>query len=150
LQGDIVTLPKIKSISQDIVFSSWALLYVSDLKKCFKEVYRVLKKEGVFVFSTHHPFWETLDKKSMKVKRCYFDSGRCREAYKVGVFEWHRHTISELVNALTNVGFIIERMEEPDYRKKDRYTSKEVIPEVYRRKAMRLIPRTIIFKARKR
>lgn len=149
LQGDVTMLLQIKSNSQDIVFSSWALLYVSDLKKCFKEVYRVLKKNGIFVFSTHHPFWETLDKKSMKVKRCYFDSGKCREAHNIGTFEWYRHTISELINALTNAKFVIERVEEPDYRNKDKYTSKEVIPEAYRRKAMRLIPRTIIFKAKK-
>jgi len=149
LQGDIVTLPQIKSNSQEIVFSSWALFYVSDLNKCFKEVYRVLKKKGIFVFSTHHPFWETLNKRSMKVKRCYFETGKCEEPHGKGIFVWYRHTISELVNALTNANFIIERVEEPDPRKKDKNTSKEIVPEAYKRKAMKLVPRTIIFKAKK-
>lgn len=149
-QGDIKNLKQIKSNSQDIVFSSWALFYVSNLEKCFKEVYRVLKKKGIFVFSTRHPFWEIINKKSMKVKRCYFDTGIAKGPSKKGIFVWHRHSISELINPLIKAGFIIERFEEPDPRKKDKYTSKEVTQEAYKRKAMKQIPRTIIFKAIKK
>jgi ubiquinone/menaquinone biosynthesis C-methylase UbiE len=148
-QGDIVTLHQIKSNSQDIVFSSWALFYVSDLRKCFKEVYRVLKKKGLFVFSTHHPFWEILNKRSMKVEKCYFETGRSEEPHRKGRFVWYKHTISELINTLISANFIIERVEEPDPRKKDNNTSKEIVPKTYKRKAMKLVPRTIIFKAKK-
>ena len=74
-QGDIINLEKINSESQDIIFSSWALLYISDLQRCFKEAYRVLKKGGLFVLSLDHPFWRTLDKKNMKLNRCYFETG---------------------------------------------------------------------------
>ena len=48
IQGNIVNLRKIKSNSQDLVFTAWALHYVDNLEKCFKEVYRVLKKRGFF------------------------------------------------------------------------------------------------------
>ena len=147
LQGDIKNLKKIKSNSQDIVFSSWALFYVSDLKKCFKEVNRVLKKKGIFVFSTRHPFWETLNKQSMKIKRCYFDMGRDEEPY-MGKFVWYRYTMSELINSLIYAGFTIERIEEPDPRKKDKHTSNEFI-KPYKRKAMKKIPGTLIIKAKK-
>jgi len=54
--GNIENLKQIKSKSQDIVFSSYALQYIKNLKKCFKEVYRVLKNKGIFVFSLDHPF----------------------------------------------------------------------------------------------
>jgi ubiquinone/menaquinone biosynthesis C-methylase UbiE len=149
IKGDIVNLKKIKSNSQDIVFSSWALFYIDNLKKCFKEVHRVLKRNGIFVFATHHPIWENINKENMKVKRCYFDSGRCEEPNKKGLFVWYRRTFAELVNALTEVDFKIERVEEPDPRKKDEHTSTEKTIDPVKRKAMKLIPRTIIFKARK-
>jgi len=148
LQGDIVTLPQIKSNSQDIVFSSWALLYVSDIKKCFKEVYRVLKKKGIFVFSTRHPFWKVIDSKTQRVKRCYFETGRYQNFYN-GIYVSYHHTVSEIINELISLGFLIERIEEPDPRKIDKNTSKEIVPEVYKRKTMKKIPQTIIFKARK-
>jgi len=45
IQRDINTLTPIKSNSQDIVFSSYALHFVGNLSKCFKEVSRVLKKK---------------------------------------------------------------------------------------------------------
>jgi ubiquinone/menaquinone biosynthesis C-methylase UbiE len=65
-QGDIKELPQIESYSQDIVFSAFALLYVDDLLSCFREVHRVLKDGGVFVFSLDHPFSRTVDSKSLK------------------------------------------------------------------------------------
>lgn len=149
IEGDMKNLNKIKSNSQDIVFSSWALFYVSDLKKCFKEVYRVLKKKGIFVFSTHHPFWETIDKKKLKIKRNYFDTGEYQEKLKRGIFVAYKHTISEIINNLINANLTIEYFGEPDPRKKDKDTSKEVVPEKYKIKAMKIIPRTMIIKSRK-
>jgi len=148
LQGDMVNLHQIKSNSQDIVFSSWALFYISDLKKCFKGVYRVLKKKGIFVFSTSHPFWKIIDSKTLRIKKCYYKNGRYETCYK-GTYVSYHHLISELVNNLISAGFILERIEEPDQRIKDKYTSKEIVPENYKIKAMKFVPRTIIFKARK-
>lgn len=149
LQGDIENLHQIKSNSQDIVFSSWALLYVSNIKKCFKEVYRVLKKKGIFIFSTSHPFWKVIDSKTLRVKRCYYKTGRYETSHK-GTYVSYHHMISELVNNLISAGFILERMEEPDQRIKNKYTSKEIVPENYKIKAMKFVPRTIIFKAIKK
>ena len=45
-QQNIKSLHQIESNSQDIVFSAWALHYIDNLEKCFKEVYRVLKNQG--------------------------------------------------------------------------------------------------------
>lgn len=149
IQGDIKDLSKIKSDTQDIVFSSWALFYVSDLKKCFQEVYRVLRNKGIFVFSTHHPFWETINKKEMKIKINYFETGECKEPHKKGIFVWYRHTVSEIVNPLIDAGFIIERIEEPKPEFNNKDYSKEIVPEEYKIKAMEKIPRTLIIKARK-
>lgn len=149
IHGDIQTLKQIKSGSQDIVFSSWALFYIGDLKKCFREVYRVLKKRGLFVFSGIHPFWDCIEKRTMKVKKNYFKTGKYKEPYMKGMFVAFHNKISDYFNALIGAGFIVERVEEPDPMKTRKGLVKEIVPEKYKIKVMKLIPRTFIVRARK-
>lgn len=52
---------KFKDSSFDVVFSALAIHYALNLDKLFKEVNRVLKKKGVFVFSTGHPIFNLLN-----------------------------------------------------------------------------------------
>jgi len=73
IKKDIQTLSGIKSNSFDIVFSAYALLYVPNLKKCFKEINRVLKTGGIFVFSHDSPFFLTLDAKTKNCKKLLKD-----------------------------------------------------------------------------
>ncbi|MEK6827550.1 MAG: class I SAM-dependent methyltransferase, partial [Nanoarchaeota archaeon] len=149
-QGDIVNLKQIKSNSQDIVFTAWALHYVDNLKKCFKEVYRVLKKDGIFVLSMPHPFYETIDYKTLKVQRSYFNNGKMVRVFsdKTKKLVLYNHTFSDITNAIANSGLNIEKVIEPDSRKRNKgdccygmwsFTSK----------MMSYFPPTIIFKTRK-
>jgi len=55
--------------SFDFVYSSLALHYIKDWTKTLKNIYGVLKRGGIFLFSTHHPLkWggETIRKKYKK------------------------------------------------------------------------------------
>jgi ubiquinone/menaquinone biosynthesis C-methylase UbiE len=45
----------------DIVFSSLAVHYVKNLVQLFSEVHRVLKKGGLFIFSTGHPVFNLIN-----------------------------------------------------------------------------------------
>ncbi len=119
-QGDIKNLKQIKSNSQDIVFSAFALHYVDNLKKCFKEVNRVLKKKGLFVFSLDHPFFRTVNPKTLKLRDSYFNTGKWEEYFSdpTKKFVMYTHTMSELHNLLVNSGFQVEKIIEPDSRKK--------------------------------
>ena len=149
-QGDISELKMIKSSSQDIVFSAWAFEYIGDLRKCFKEANRVLKKQGIFIFSLDHPFWGVINKDNLKVKRSYFDSGEYKEPYRKGIFFAYHHTMSEIINPLIESGFILEKMIEPDSRKKnigDYWLSNQSKKRI---NTMKFIPSTIIFKAIKK
>ncbi len=146
-QGDIKSLHQINSNSQDIVFSAWALHYVDDLEKCFKEVYRVLKKQGIFVLSLDHPFFRT----AVKTKESYFKTGKYVEVFsdKSKKFVAYTHTVSELFNTLIKAGFIVEKMIEPDSRKKYKDDPWYGMWD-FTKKRMSRLPATIIFKARKR
>jgi len=150
-QGDIKSLKQIKSNSQDIVFSAFALHYVDDLLKCFKEVNRVLKKKGLFVFSLDHPFFRTVDSKTLKLKGSYFKTGKWVKVFhdKTKKFVMYTHTVSELYNTLINSGFGVEKIVEPDSRKRNKedpwYKLWDYTPIF-----LKMFPPTIIFKARKK
>ncbi|MCX6770705.1 MAG: class I SAM-dependent methyltransferase [Candidatus Micrarchaeota archaeon] len=153
-QGDIRKLKQIRSNSQDVVFSAFALLYVDDLLKCFKEVRRVLKKGGLFVFSVDHPFHRTLDSKKLKLKNSYFDTGKYVDAgvrpdgssYK---FVMYYHTVSGLYNTLKKADFEIEAILEPDSRKRHKMDPWYGLWD-YSPRLLKLIPSTIIFKCKPR
>jgi len=53
--GNLDKKLKYKNNSFDIVYSSLAIHYIKNLSQLFKEVNRVLKQGGIFVFSTGHP-----------------------------------------------------------------------------------------------
>lgn len=149
-QGDIKKIPRIKSNSQDVVFSAFALQYVDDLSFCFKEVYRVLKRRGLFVFSLDHPFFRTVDSKTLKLKNSYFETGRLVETFSdpTKKFVMYTHTISELHNKLVKSGFVVEKIIEPDSRKRYTFDPWYGLWD-YTPKFLKMFPPTIIFKCKK-
>lgn len=150
-RGDIVNLSKIKSNSQDIVFSAFALQYVDNLKKCFKEVKRVLKKNGIFVFSLNHPLYHNINAKTLKVERSYFHTGKMVRTWwdKSKKFVAYLHTVSGLVNEIVDSGLVLEKIIEPDSRKKYKGDPWHGLWD-YKPKLLKMVPPTIIFKAIKK
>jgi ubiquinone/menaquinone biosynthesis C-methylase UbiE len=51
-----------KNNSFDIVTSSMTIHYIKNLEYLFQEVRRILKKNGIFVFSTGNPVYASMDK----------------------------------------------------------------------------------------
>ncbi len=60
-QGDINKKLKFNDNAFDIIFCSLALHYLDNLNKLFVEVRRVLKRNGIFAFSTGHPIFDLIN-----------------------------------------------------------------------------------------
>ncbi len=140
-QGNFQKLLMIKSKSQDIVFSSWAFLYSPDLKQVFKEANRVLKNEGLFVFSQDHPFFHCFGNNDLEIKQSYLGGGDGGNPNFISF----RRTFSELFDALKESGFNIEKIIEP----KSKWYSRWKNEKYFNKKKIEMLPTTIIFKARK-
>jgi SAM-dependent methyltransferase len=151
-QRDMTDLTPIDSESQDIVFSSIALHYVDDILTCFQEVHRVLKANGVFVWSIGHPC-AIVDGTTLLPTSSYFDTGKivlgAEVSDEVGfAFAENHRTISDYFNALVEAGFRVERMVEPDIRPVDPEDPKNR-QWGYTPQLLELFPATLIVKSRK-
>jgi SAM-dependent methyltransferase len=148
-QRDMTDLTPIASGSQDLVFSAFAFGYVDDLEACFREVYRVLRPGGRFVWSQGHPFYDTMNATTLRLERSYFATGKYVEGGPDDVpFAGNQRKVSDYFNLLIAAGFSVERMLEPDSRQRYPYDPWyelwEFTPEL-----MAFLPPTIIFKCRK-
>ena len=125
------------------ILSALTISYVEDLHRLFMEFHRVLKRGGWLVFSTEHPFFSHgyfgIDD--------YFLS-RPVEAVWSGFAEpvtvpSHYRSLQTITDALSDNGFIIERISEPqptdDFKPAD--------PERYQR--LMTFPLFIAMRARK-
>lgn len=105
----------------DVVFSSLAVHYIKDFDSFVAGVNRKLVNGGVFIFSQEHPLttapptgasWTRDENKNVLHYNLmgYMRSGQRSTTWFVdNVIKYHR-PFSEIVNALINNGFIIEKM----------------------------------------
>jgi SAM-dependent methyltransferase len=156
--GDMSKKLKHDDSTFDVVYSSLAIHYIKNIKKLFKEVNRVLKKDGIFCFSTGHPIFNLINqndehiigvKKQPNGKRIiwgdYFDeSPKPNDLGNLGKVELCNFTYETLIKAGINNGF-----ELIDY--KDAEPTK--ISEKYNSEKYRLtttLPTFILFKFKKK
>ena len=108
----------------DVVVSSLALHYVEDFGSVVKNVYHLLKKDGVFIFSQEHPIvtshsggsrWtknENGEKLHVNLSNYGIEGEREVTWFVDGIKIYHR-TFSTIVNTLCATGFSIAHMIEP-------------------------------------
>lgn len=103
----------------DIISSSLMIHYLKNLDPVFKEANRILKKNGHFVFSFHHPFGEVIEKKKSKqqkfnIVKSYFHNDKY--TWKMGegieMISYH-HTFENISKSLFKNGFVINQIIEP-------------------------------------
>lgn len=147
LEGDITTLPQIKTALQDAVFSAHALTYVEDIATCFAEVARVLRPGGLFVFSVIHPVRAMMsDEDHLRVERPYWDGYQeweWGEGSGVWMRDWAR-TVEEWFSLLRDAGFSVDRLLEPKMLPDAHDTTWD---DVFPYEQGVVLPTTLIFRA---
>jgi 2-polyprenyl-3-methyl-5-hydroxy-6-metoxy-1,4-benzoquinol methylase len=121
--ADARGLPGALDSAFDGVVCNMALMDIADLEPALQSVARILRPRGWFVFSILHPCTNTARSGEMATPEGvgrfigrYFSEGHWRSDTRTGppgkVGAYHR-TLSTYVNALTDAGFALERMREP-------------------------------------
>ena len=150
-QGTAEDLSAIADASQDVVFSAYALQYVERPDRCFAEVARVLKPGGVFVFSVDHPFWYCVAEEDMRIVFSYFDTvywynwEQKDMPTKPRVTQFQR-TVGDWFRFLRGAGLEVLDIIEPAPAEEG---SGQDWGEYYSPERQRMVPATIIWKARK-
>jgi len=148
LQHDVRDLSPFADDSRDVVFSAFALMYLDDRPRVFREVRRVLKPGGIFAFSVDHPLFRKVDLDTLTIVESYNETGPAVDDLgELGTTTMYRYRIGDLHNALVDAGFVVERLIEPDSRKRYDHDPWFGRWGVYLPKVLDLVPPTLIFKA---
>ncbi|PEE44619.1 class I SAM-dependent methyltransferase [Bacillus pseudomycoides] len=138
----------------DIVYSIYALGWTSDLSKTLELIYSYLKKGGSFVFSWEHPIYSNLKYGTPEIvlESSYheevpitFQTFKGEDVQAV----LYKRKLSTYINELLKAGFTIERIVEGE--PSSDFDAQTVEPSVkyYSLYKARMLPTTLIVKARK-
>ena len=96
--------------SVDHIVAPLVIHYIKDWNNFFAEMYRLIKSEGKFCFSTHHPFGD-MERYHLED---YFATQIIKDSWKdIGDVEFYHHSLHNLFEAIYNAGFTIEAFKEP-------------------------------------
>lgn len=132
----------------DKVVSICAIMYVKDIDKVFKEVHRVLKPGGSFIFSTNDPVFYSIAAalicQEENIDDSYFYAGEEKWKWESSddfEFVTYRRPICEYINLLIDSGFRIERFHELPLRHINPSDPEQELENKY--------PRIMVFKVAK-
>ena len=113
----------------DCVVMNMVIHYVEDLDKLFKGIGRILKRNGIFVFSTNHffrpdyPYSEWIEGKVNNAKKLFIKVTGYLESTDVKVLSpWNNKTeltiynrpLNVLVNKMSKYGLCVFKVKEPE------------------------------------
>ena len=98
-----------KNSEFDLVVCPLVLHYIKAWQPVFQEFHRILKPQGILVFSTHHPFtdWQEFDVED------YFAIALLEDEWDVGKVMFYRRPLTAISEDLAAAGFAIDRILEP-------------------------------------
>jgi ubiquinone/menaquinone biosynthesis C-methylase UbiE/ADP-ribose pyrophosphatase YjhB (NUDIX family) len=147
VEGTVEDLSRFDDASFDMAVSAHMLNYVERIEETLRETHRVLKPGAAFVFSARHPFDATLsDDPPYAIQRSYWNpqidwTWRFTGGESAPFRQWF-WTVSRWFEMLTDAGFVVERILEPQEDAVDN--------EHGNRERLRFVPYTLCMKTRKR
>ncbi len=109
--GDLADLAFLRAESIDAAFSL-SVAEVDDAARLFRQVQRVLKPNGAFVFSYAHPMSLCVDTSGV-VSRSYFDPGPIDTEHDGESVRIHVRDVGEVFTELGRAGFRVDTILEP-------------------------------------
>lgn len=124
VQGDMRDLSSLDKAAFDVVYHGHSLNFVPDARVVFREVVRVLRRNGIYHFSCHNPFFMGLKEtdwngKGYTLKQHFLEGTEITSDDSEWVYDRskrpgpihgpreYRHTLGALVNGLVEQGFVI-------------------------------------------
>ena len=142
LEADAQDLSMLDDGNFDIAFSAYALGFVEDIRRTFREVARVLRAGGLFAFSWMSPLFAIMEEGGLLVKRSYFDRTPIVFEEKKGTeVDFHR-TYGDWHRAITDAGFIVTDILEPEPLPQE-----NTYADLFPLSKIRMIPGTTIWRA---
>jgi SAM-dependent methyltransferase len=121
VQADALALPFADGVFDIVCTAFGAIPFVADSAAAMREVARVLRPGGLWVFSITHPmrwiFWDEPDESGLVARNSYFDRTPYVEVDETGVptyVEQHR-TLGDRVRELVAAGFVLRDIVEPEW-----------------------------------
>ena len=130
-QSDLADLAFLRGDSVDVALSIETMAEVPDAPRLFRQVHRVLKHGGTFLFAYEHPL-SMCRPAGDAPPRSYFDATPLATVGEGVVVQRYPRTVSAVFTALCRTGFRVEVLAEPE-------------PLV----GSPLVPPTIVWRARK-
>ncbi len=124
--GDLAELAFQRADSIDVVTAMMSLHYVPDLNRVFRQAHRILKPNGMFLFSLPHPSWTvvngastaadtstiTLDVQTVPVVRNYFDKTPLTQQWDQVTFTEYHRPLSEIFMGLIRSSYRVDAIAE--------------------------------------
>lgn len=152
VEGTAEDLTRFDDGSFDLAVSSHALNYVERIDRALAEAHRVLRAGGVLALAVTHPITVVVSgEPPYVVEHPYWDEtvdwSWEFEGAEPARFRQRFPTLSRWFEMLTDVGFVVERIVEP---REDGRRPPPGSKTAWDPARARMVPNTIIFKARKR
>ncbi|HLE53643.1 MAG TPA: methyltransferase domain-containing protein [Thermoplasmata archaeon] len=133
--------------SFDVAFSAYALGFVQEVDRTFREAFRVLRPGGLFAFSWSSPFYVCLTRDkdgALRVTRSYFDRSPIVFTDENGREVDFYRTYGDWLRSLVDAGFVVTDILEPEPLPQESTYS-----DVFPLDQVRQVPGTVIWRARK-
>jgi ubiquinone/menaquinone biosynthesis C-methylase UbiE len=122
-RGNCEKLDFLDDNSFDVIVSNMVLHDLAKFKDAINEMYRLLVKDGISVFSILHPCFDTPEsgwikneqgeKQYWKVNRYFQEGAYEQRSSSKNKLIWFHRTLSSYFNALIEAGFCVESIIEP-------------------------------------